>query len=56
MLSGYWQVELDQESIPMTVFYYTGLHLWKVMPSGLSGALGNSLKLMKWKIALGSMT
>ena len=55
MLKGYWQVELDQESMPKTGFTtHLGLHQWKVMPFGLSGAQSTFQKLMQ--IVLRSMT
>ena len=55
MLSGYWQVELDRESRPKTAFAtHLGLHQWRVMPFGLSGAPGSFQKLMQ--IVLGSMS
>ena len=55
MLSGYWQMELDPESRPKTAFAtHLGLHQWRVMPFGLSGAPGSFQKLMQ--IVLGSMS
>ena len=55
MLSGYWQVELDEESRPKTAFAtHLGLHQWRVMPFGLSGAPGSFQKLMH--LVLGSMS
>ena len=55
MLSGYWQVELDEESKQKTAFAtYLGLHQWNVMPFGLMGAPGTFEKLMQ--TVLGSMS
>ena len=38
--SGYWQVELDEDSIPYTVFTVgpLGLYEWLRMPFGLTNA------------------
>ena len=55
MLSGYWQVELDEESKQKTAFAtHLGLHQWNVMPFGLMGAPGTFQKLMQ--TVLGSMS
>ena len=42
LASGYWQVELEKESIPFTAFCTRkGLYEWIVLPFGLSNACGS---------------
>ncbi|GBN96524.1 Transposon Ty3-G Gag-Pol polyprotein [Araneus ventricosus] len=47
LLKGYYQIKMHDENRILTAFStHNGVHQWKVMPFGLSGASGTFQKIM----------